>query len=116
MILEAVRCGHGASLPEQYRQRSAGSASRNLSIRPHALTPFARRRGSCAQSLVPGQLCSLDDIYSRFTFKAFGKLPTHLPDGEGSNERGKQSTHAPARSAGVDAMGRAARKLHPSAD
>jgi len=29
------------------------------------------------------------------------RMPTHLPDGEGSNERGKQSTCAPARSAGV---------------
>ena len=30
------------------------------------------------------------------------RMLTHLPDGEGSNERGKQSTRAPVRSAGVD--------------
>src|SRR4249919_648806 len=29
------------------------------------------------------------------------RMPTLLPFGEGSNERGKQSTRAPARSAGV---------------
>src|SRR6478736_8732566 len=36
------------------------------------------------------------------------RMPTLLPFGEGSNERGKQSTRAPARSAGV--VGTARRK------
>ena len=34
------------------------------------------------------------------------RMPTLLPFGEGSNERGKQSTRAPARSAGVVGMAR----------
>ena len=57
-------------------------------------------------------LVSCDDTSARDVpmqaSKVTMRMPTLLPFGEGSNERGKQSTRAPARSAGV--VGTARRK------